>query len=107
QTEPMHALLLDVIRDGERATITHEPFLRAFGVSEARMTAGALWKRLHDELMPSDSGFAPALGVTLGQGTLSTRLRAALGPSPSRGALYRVYARMCDCLRDGRMFTGE
>ncbi len=105
-TEPIHAMLLDVVRDGEKAIITHEPYLRAFGVKEPRLRAGELWQRMHDELMPANSPFTPALRVILGRGTLSTRLRAALGgvATPAREDLYRVYTEMADCLRDGRLF---
>lgn len=106
-TEPMHALLLDVIREGEHATISHEPFLRAWGVSEPRISAGDLWRQLNDELMPADGAFTAPLGVILGRGTLSTRLRAALGPSPSREDLYRVYSDLADCLQGGRLFGAD
>lgn len=103
-TDPLHAMLLDVIREGEHAMITHAPYLRAWGVDAPRMSAGDLWRKLREELMPASSAFAPALDVILGQGTLSTRLRAALGKSPSREELFGVYRQMCDCLRDDRLF---
>jgi len=107
QTDPMHAMLLDVIREGERAVITYEPFLRAWGVEAPRISAGDLWRKLSDELMPTDSPFAPTLSVILKKGTLSTRLRTALGKSPSRDELFVTYRDLCDCLRDGRMFGAD
>ena len=68
------------------------------------MTAQAAWRRLAQELMGDATPWAEALGVVLDQGTLSTRLRAALGDDPSRDRMRAVYRHLCDCLHDDRAF---
>ena len=103
EVEPLHEALLDCIRDGERARIRHEPLLRALGTPESEIESGELWSRLARATVGVDE----ALSVIFGRGTLSTRVRRALGAAPDRGALRRVYAELADCLRYGRMFGSD
>jgi hypothetical protein len=39
------------------------------------------------------------------QGPLSRRILKALSGDTSRAKLHEVYARLCDCLQEGAMFT--
>lgn len=100
--EPLHEILLACINDADRAVITNTDYLRAFGVSAPTCTAGELWRRLVEALSPA-SGRAE-LSTILDQGPLTRRLTTALGAEPSRADLRRVYARLCDCLHEGRLF---
>lgn len=107
--EPLHAILLGCIKDAERANITDASFLRAFGFSEASggVKAGELWRRLDDEL-PRSPGVDPKPMQTIfNHGTLATRILHALGPSPDRAALRRVFAKLADALRQGEPFMPE
>ena len=38
------------------------------------------------------------------QGTLAERILRASGPDPARERILEVYARLCDCLAEGRLF---
>ncbi|MFG0273470.1 MAG: glutamate-cysteine ligase family protein [Phycisphaerales bacterium] len=104
EPEPLHATLLRTIRDGERATIDDGAYLEALGLGRAPMTAQEAWRRITSELAPNASPWNAALAVILDEGTLSTRLRSALGESPSRDRMRAVYRHLCDCLHDDRPF---
>jgi gamma-glutamyl:cysteine ligase YbdK (ATP-grasp superfamily) len=104
EREGLHATLLKTIRDGERAMIDDGDYLEALGLGRSPMTAQAAWRRLAQELMGDATPWAEALGVVLDQGTLATRLRAALGDDPSRDRMRAVYRHLCDCLHDDRAF---
>ena len=59
--------------------------------------------------MQSDVGLAehwPALEVLLREGCLARRLLARVGPEPSREQLHALYAELCSCLRENRLFHG-
>lgn len=107
EVAPLHEALLACIREGEKARITHEPLLAAVGAPSARAAgAGEVWQNLAEALLPANSAAWPALRTIFDRGTLSARLRRALGSAPDRASLLRVYTRLADCLRDGAMFDG-
>jgi hypothetical protein len=58
----------------------------------------------HDAAL-AGAWWRPALDMILAQGPLARRIVRATGKHPSRRRLHDVYARLCDCLRDGRMFA--
>jgi glutamate---cysteine ligase / carboxylate-amine ligase len=108
-TEGLHAILMDVVREGERAEIVAPEYLRLLGMpagGSARVRD--VWKHLlplAGEGMPSlRDEFAPALKVILEKGPLARRLLRALGEEPSKRRLEGVYRGLCDCLAAGRMF---
>ena len=53
---------------------------------------------------PEIAGHRDALDVIFAEGTLASRLRRAVGDSVDRGRLHATYARLRDCLAQGRMF---
>ncbi len=69
-------------------------------------TAGELLTELNQRLIPSHSSHASALTLILESGTLAERLvRSTPTETPSKDELFRLYQRLCDCLRDGRPFS--
>ncbi len=103
--EPLHDLLLSVIREGEHANISNSEYLRLFGIASPAVTAGDLWKRIDSVLNAlgrGDAGAADALNVILHQGTLATRLapHLAAGVAPALVQLAR-------CLAENRLLGEE
>jgi gamma-glutamyl:cysteine ligase YbdK (ATP-grasp superfamily) len=108
ETSALAGLLRATIRDADDAIIDHVGYLRALGIGSQRCSAGDVWRALVDACA-RDAGVAgtwwrPALDVILDHGPLARRILRATGECPSRRALRNVYATLCDCLRDGRMF---
>ncbi len=99
-TESLHAVLLDTTRDAEHATVRDPGVLAALGATDRALSAGELWQALAERVCPGDADVAELLGL----GTLSTRIRRALGPGPDRDRMRGVYARLCDCLAQGGLF---
>src|SRR5690606_11120905 len=105
------AELLDLpIRDGEDAEIGERKYLEAFGLNRSSATLAKLWEHLIDRaaadgtLEGTDERF---LEQYLRSGTLSTRIRSALGSIlPTHGDFVRVYRALCDALAEGRSFDG-
>lgn len=104
----LEPILLGCIRDAERFVIRDTEYLRAWGVSgAAAITAGELWRHLSEQagakLTTPDR---EALKVILDEGTLSTRIARALGNTPDRARLHRVYDELSHALAHARMFSG-
>ncbi len=107
EIDPLEEIFLSSLRDGERAVIRNRRYLEAFGLGRDGCTAGELWAHLAGSLMreaADDSGAAGAFDVILADGTLSRRILRRLEGDSSREAIGRVYAELCDCLSEGRMF---
>lgn len=110
------ARILDAcIVDAERAVVPDPEYGALFGVAAAGrpggtppLTAGSLWAQLYREVMDDvPPGLRPALEHILAHGTLARRISAALGDAdPDPAAIRRVYARLGECLRANRPFTG-
>src|SRR5690606_7854149 len=107
-TKHLAALLELATRDGERAEIGERRYLQAFGLERASAKLAQLWEHLI-ERAAEDGAMSGVderfLEQYLRAGTLSTRIRRALGTVlPARADLVRVYASLCDTLADGRPF---
>jgi hypothetical protein len=111
-TQPLHAILLDTIREAERAIVGDPAYAAAFGYDLAagdRCTAGQLWRHLHGQLHPTGSlspQHAAALETLLGCGSLSTRILRSLDDHQAE-AIRRPYRELCSCLDAGRMYDGD
>lgn len=99
-TEALHGLMLATIRDAERAIVDEPALLACFGL-DAPMTSGQFWSTIAAQVCPDDT----AVRQLVQRGTLSTRIRRALGSDPDRATLRRVYGQLCDCLAEGGPFV--
>lgn len=97
--EPMHALLLAHIREGERATVADGAFLDAWGVRSAKMESREVWAEL---LSKAVGGGEPAwmgrVRTILERGPLARRMLRIAGASPTKHSLHGLCERMADCL---------
>ncbi|MDZ4858918.1 MAG: glutamate-cysteine ligase family protein [Candidatus Hydrogenedentes bacterium] len=107
-TSMLHQILLDVIRGGENTVIANEEYARAFGL-KGNPAAGEIWRALatdcEDSMAQSPLVVQHAFATILAHGSLSTRILRALAGDTSHANVKGVYARLCDCLNEGRMFT--
>ena len=84
-------------------------YARALGWRRgAPPTLGELWAELVESVVAphpaSDAELLAPLQTIERRGTLSQRILAALGPTPSRARLREVYLDLCRCLAEGRLF---
>ncbi|MGE0388322.1 MAG: glutamate-cysteine ligase family protein [Gammaproteobacteria bacterium] len=107
-TEALAALLLESIRDAERAVLRDRALLATYGFPERSGTLGEIWQHLAESGAPTlggaDEPLRDALDVILRRGTLARRMLAACGPEPSPARLRALAAALCDCLRRDRPF---
>lgn len=95
--EPLAAIFDRAVRDADAARVEEAAYLECFGLREP-MTAGEMWRRL----VPQICAVPPAALVTiLERGPLARRILTRLDAGTS---LETVYAELCDCLHEGRMF---
>jgi gamma-glutamyl:cysteine ligase YbdK (ATP-grasp superfamily) len=98
-TAELAEILRACMRDGERARID-SPVYGARG--EAREVWGALAQRMRDA--PHRALWQPFLDFVLEKGPLARRLVQAVGNHVSRENLARLYAKLCECLENDRLF---
>lgn len=100
----------DVIRDGDRASISDRDYLRMLGVREpGAMTARDLWSRLIDDAdgwHGLGGACERALQVILDEGCLSRRLLGRIAGDQRREHLREVYGELAGCLASGKSFRG-
>lgn len=109
ETERLSDIFLRVIREADRAVIQDRAYLEAFGVSSQQATANEVWTVLLPRLV--DPRFADPLSPTaaaildriLERGPLARRILTAAQHDMSR--LPSIYAQLCDCLEQGRLYA--
>lgn len=102
-TESLHSTLLDTIRHGEHARITHPQLLSAFGLCSPT-SAAELWRHIASHTIASDAPHAATIARLLRAGTLSTRIIKALGSDTTRPRMLDVYHELGTCLAHGTLF---
>lgn len=109
-TEELAGVLWAVAKDGDQAVVGCAGLLRALGLREVGCTAGDVWRKLAEVVLPDVAGLDPVLAVPLRtilvNGPLARRMLAAVGPSPDRATLVRLEQQLADCLRAGVTFGG-
>jgi glutamate---cysteine ligase / carboxylate-amine ligase len=110
EVEPLERLLLAAIRDGDEAIVDDRQYLAALGIDEARLRAADVWRALveatRDAAEADDRWWRSPIDLILARGPLARRILRACGADAPRGRLHDVYAELCDCLQQGRMFEG-
>jgi carboxylate-amine ligase len=108
-TEPLAAILLSVIRDGQEALISNPAYLKCFGWQKAgSCTAGELWQFLAKELITSETlnpEFSGVLHHIITKGNLATRIRKALPQNYTLDSIQKVYHALAACLEQGKLFN--
>jgi glutamate---cysteine ligase / carboxylate-amine ligase len=103
-TETLQEILLATIRDADDAVIDDAEYLHALGMTKATCTARDIWASLLGDAVDDTAWWRPVIDVILREGPLARRILRAVGTAGDRARLHAVYAGLCQCLEDGRMF---
>ena len=103
QTEMLHTLLMDAVRNGDTAILDYPPLAHCLGLHAVPQPMNEVWWQLATEGLPPASTVWAALRTLFHEGCLARRILGALqregGPS-----LYALYEGLCDALAENRMF---
>lgn len=92
------------VRDGEAAVVDDGELLACFGFPGTHCEARELWQHLAQATLADDAAYRPVLRRLLDDGPLARRILRALDGDLRRARLRELYAELCDCLAEGRMF---
>ncbi len=100
-------ILMAVVKEGERAIINDENYLKLFGIHQPKMEAGEVWQSLFNQVINSgmiDDESQKVLKVIFEHGPLARRILNALPDTFSKENLKDVYGELCTCLGNGQLF---
>jgi gamma-glutamyl:cysteine ligase YbdK (ATP-grasp superfamily) len=106
-TARLSGLLFEVARHGGAARIEDAGYLAALGLAGGARRASEVWEALVARDLDTGALASPeraALAHILARGCLAERILRGAGEAPSRDRLRAVYAELCDCLREGRLY---
>jgi gamma-glutamyl:cysteine ligase YbdK (ATP-grasp superfamily) len=107
-TGPLADLFLAVIKDADATTIDNQAFLETVGLAGCGpQTARQIWQHLFECCLTDgeiDAETVKPLETIMEKGCLARRILRALGQDTRPEKLHRVYADLCDCLADGRLY---
>lgn len=107
-TGPLADLFLAVIKDADATIIDNQAFLETFGLAgRGPQTTRQIWSHLLESCLGDgdiDSETSKPVETILEKGCLARRILEAVGKDERPEKLHRVYADLCDCLADGRMY---
>jgi hypothetical protein len=100
-------IMLDTVKNGERATISDRDYLAALGYAAGPCTAGDLWRHLVAACIERDlvwiAPYRDILERMLVRGTLAAAIAGQVGPKASWKTIDEVYRKLCDCLQSGTL----
>lgn len=108
EVDPMHDILLSVIRGADRAVLRDATYLQALGMPAAPCSAGDVWRHLLERCAGNDPGastWRPIVDHILTAGPLARRILRALGNDASPNAIATVYRRLAGCLASNAPFV--
>ena len=109
--ERLHDILLNTVRDGERAIISDTDYLRLLGMTVATCTVAEVWQHFVSAIqLDLDGATGHALDVILGQGPLARRIvnrLSTVDESSFLAAAKAAYGELANCLTEGISFDGS
>jgi gamma-glutamyl:cysteine ligase YbdK (ATP-grasp superfamily) len=119
-TDMLNSILLATTHTADAAMIRERDFLEAFGIHAKEASARDVLHHLVETVVARESGLTPrwsdVLSTILNEGPLARRImRAVAGENPSLASrlslddthLREVYLKLCDCLKENRMFHAQ
>ena len=106
-TGRLSSLLFEVARQGGAARVDDAGYLETLGLARGACRASEAWEQLVARDLRAGALAPPeraALAHILAHGCLAERMLRGAGAAPSRDALRAVYAQLCDCLRENRLY---
>jgi gamma-glutamyl:cysteine ligase YbdK (ATP-grasp superfamily) len=108
-TGSLASLLRETTRRAGEAQLEDPALVAALGLP-GPLRADLAWRLLlerHAAELLAGGEHAEPLAVLLAQGCLARRILRRAGSAPSRATLRAVYAELCGCLREGRIFRAD
>lgn len=109
-TDRLVTILRCCIEHADQVMITDRSYLALLGFPSEQCEGGALWQHLFSSLLPhqlqQSSVWREAFTMLLQHGSLARRILRAVGRDFSHVHLTAVYRALCDCLNEGRLFSG-
>lgn len=109
-TETLARILLDTIKNAERAVIEDDDYLELFAFPDDKCEARELWLHLAEsgwaDIVAQTPEFKQPIDFILEQGSLARRITQAVRFDDRPSRLEETYRVLCDCLRNGRLFEG-
>lgn len=103
--DALAAIFLNVIREGENTLIQDTAYLQMFGMDAEPMSAGELWAFLLPEIREELTiGQYDIISKIIGLGTLSNRIKRAIGDNGDAERIKAVYSKLADCLQNNQLF---
>jgi hypothetical protein len=108
EIDPLERVLLETIRDAERASVNDVEYLRLLGVTAGSpMLIGEVWRHLGAEALRIGLIDAPELAKAIdSHGPLARRIRKRHFERTDASVLRATYDRIADCLGLGERFAG-
>jgi len=105
--QDLYTILMDIVKDGERAVINDQKFLSLFDIASTKMSAGELCAHIEGKLhaaggISNDSH--QILQTIFEHGPLARRILNTLPDPFTKEDLYPVYEQLSDCLKHGKSF---
>lgn len=93
------------VKEAENAMIKNNDYLSCFGVKKP-LPAKDLLAQIFSDLAyeERENEFQQTIQKLLEIGSLSTRIQNSIGGSTSKSEIQNVYANLCDCLEEGKIF---
>jgi carboxylate-amine ligase len=103
--DKLYDIFYNVIKFSENTWIDDPEYLRLFGITDKKITAREIWKKLFMEVKeimgPKD---AEIIGYILEEGSLSSRIIKRLNGEPDHEQIVSVYKELAVCLEKNRLF---
>lgn len=103
-TAPLAAVLRETIAEADAAPLPGSGLAELLGAPPGTATAGELWKRLAQAVLPIGSPWRERALRLVDAGPLARRILRATGPDPDRANLTAVYRRLGECLLADDLF---
>jgi gamma-glutamyl:cysteine ligase YbdK (ATP-grasp superfamily) len=110
RTEDLTRYFNAAIATAESTEVHDSGYLRSLGLDRSAARVSQVWAHLADRAAAEgelDSTAERYIEHYLSEGTLATRIVAALPAQPERAQLARVYRRLCECLATGQPFSAR
>lgn len=105
--QELYSILMQTIKEGEKAVISNERYLKMFGLKQSAVKASELCAHIFNQLN-SENEFSKEAAVHLEiifrEGTLATRILNSIPASVRKEDLYLTYQKLCECLQNGKPF---
>jgi carboxylate-amine ligase len=103
-TEDLYRILMDIIKTGEKAEINNSTYLGILNMPGKKHSAGEILWNLFERNISKTSPYRSTIKKILTYGSLSSRIKSAIGPDPVKNRIYSVYKDLCSCLKNNEIF---